>query len=322
MHLLEVDQLSVLFKRGYNQITAVKGLSFSVDAGGCLAIVGESGSGKSTTAKTIMGILEKNAQVTSGSVVFQGKDLLTMKKREKKQLMGKDIAMVFQNPMTSLNPSYTVYQQIVEVYRTHLKTRADYTEEIRALLRKVELPDPDSIMGKYPHELSGGMRQRICIAMAWALNPALLIADEPTSALDVCTQAEILRLMKRMAKDSGTAIVLITHDLGVVAELADRVMVLYAGECMEMRDIVSFFQSPQHPYARGLLMARPHNFDTRFHVIEGSLNPLQSAASPCAFYERCRERTALCETCCPPDVVLEKTGFVRCHLASVENGGM
>lgn len=322
MDLLKVEDLTVAFQLGYQQITAVRQLSFSLNAGECLAIVGESGSGKSTTAKAVMGILGRNARVVSGRILFWGQDLLKMSRHEKRQIMGRDIAMVFQNPMTSLDPSYTVFHQIQEIYRTHLKSRGNYLEEIRQLLRKVEFPDPDSILNKYPHELSGGMRQRVAIAMAWALNPAVLIADEPTSALDVCTQAEILRLMKHMAKESGTAVILITHDLGVVAELADRVLVMYAGERMESQKVMDFFQSPKHPYSRGLLEARPQNFRHRFQVIPGNVQLLPDTHHQCPFYNRCRDRIPECENCRPQDTTIGQTGVVRCHLASSREGGI
>ena len=316
MKLLSVHDLSVSFRGGYHDIPALKGLSFSLDRGECLAVVGESGSGKSTAAKAIMGILEKNAMVASGSILFQGKDLLSMKRKERRGLMGRDMAMVFQNPMTSLNPSYTIYQQLREVFRTHCNPRGSYRDEVLALLKKVELPNPEAVMEQYPFELSGGMRQRISLAMACALKPSLIIADEPTSALDVCTQAELIQLLKRIAKEAGSAIMFITHDLGVVAELADRVLVLYAGERMEEQPVKDFFSTPRHPYARGLLLARPHNFNGRFSVIEGTLKAPAAENLRCAFFDRCREKCPLCAQELPPDVPLPSGGTVRCHLAS------
>lgn len=318
MELLSISDLTVVFQLGYQRVTAVRNLSFSLHAGECLAIVGESGSGKSTTAKAIMGILGQNARITSGSIYFQGSDLLQMSKKEKRHRIGRDLAMIFQNPMTSLNPAYTIQQQMQEIYRTHLNPREDYLEQICHLLHKVEFSDPDSILKKYPHELSGGMRQRISIAMAWALNPAVLIADEPTSALDVCTQAEVLRLLERMAKECGTAVVLITHDLGVVAELANRVMVMYQGERMEMQDVDGFFRSAQHPYAKGLLMARPHNFNGRFQVIEGNAQSHPDEFQRCPFYNRCRERLPECAIQRPPDFAIGTAGVVKCFLASTQ----
>lgn len=233
MEVLRVKDLSVLFHQGYGTVLALNKLSFSILPGECLAIVGESGSGKSTTAKAIMGILGNNAQISSGTITFQGKNLLTLEKRKLRLLMGKDISMVFQDPTTVLDPSYTIYHQLQEVFRAHLDRRGDYHDEIIDLLKEMEFPDPERIMHSYPFELSGGMRQRISLAMAWALHPRLIIADEPTSALDVCTQADLLRLFRQMVKKNGTSLIIITHDLGVVAELADRVLVLYNGERME-----------------------------------------------------------------------------------------
>ena len=232
-----------------------------------------------------MGILGNNAQISSGTITFQGKNLLTLEKRKLRLLMGKDISMVFQDPTTVLDPSYTIYHQLQEVFRAHLDRRGDYHDEIIDLLKEMEFPDPERIMHSYPFELSGGMRQRISLAMAWALHPRLIIADEPTSALDVCTQADLLRLFRQMVKKNGTSLIIITHDLGVVAELADRVLVLYNGERMEERFVNDFFRSPQHPYSKGLLKARPHHFNGRFGVIEGNTKTTSIPKNSCIFFK-------------------------------------
>lgn len=311
MEVLRVKDLSVLFHQGYGTVLALNKLSFSILPGECLAIVGESGSGKSTTAKAIMGILGNNAQISSGTITFQGKDLLTLEKRKLRLLMGKDISMVFQDPMTVLDPSYTIYHQLQEVFRAHLDRRGDYHDEIIDLLKEMEFPDPERIMHSYPFELSGGMRQRISLAMAWALHPRLIIADEPTSALDVCTQADLIRLFRQMVKKNGTSLIIITHDLGVVAELADRVLVLYNGERMEERLVNDFFRSPQHPYSKGLLKARPHHFNGRFGVIEGNAKTTSIPKNSCIFFNRCIESSDICMKKNPPDVNFPN-GVVRC----------
>lgn len=267
MGLLEVKNLSVSFKAANGRVYAVSDLSFSLKKGKCLAIVGESGSGKSVTALTIMRILEKNASIDGGQIFLGGRDILKMKEKEMQGIRGKQISMIFQDPMTALNPSYTVYSQISELYRLHGRYKKDVRHEIIELLGRLHIPEPEIVLKKYPFELSGGMCQRIVIAMAFALKPDIIIADEPTTALDVSTQAEILKLLKEMSEDTGSSVLLITHDMGVVAEMADEVIAMYCGKKVEEKAVEEFFRNPEHPYTKGLLKARPENFNGRFYTL-------------------------------------------------------
>ena len=264
MELLKIKNLSVSFKVACGRVHAVNDLSFSLQKGKCLAIVGESGSGKSVTALSIMRILETNASVDGGQIFFEGRNILAVKEKEMQSIRGKQISMIFQDPMTALNPSYTVYRQIAELYKLHRKAAENVKQEITELLGRLHIPNPELILKKYPFELSGGMCQRIVIAMAFALKPDIIIADEPTTALDVSTQAEILKLLKELSEDTGSAVLLITHDMGVVAEMADEVMVMYNGRRVEKKEAEEFFRNPEHPYTKGLLRARPENFNGRF----------------------------------------------------------
>lgn len=310
--ILKVQDLSVSFASISGCIYAVNHLSFKLQKGECLAIVGESGSGKSVTARAILRILEPNASVDSGEIIFDGRNLCELKEKEMRGVRGNRIAMVFQDPMNALNPSYSIYKQLREVYQIHGDWRKNYKEEIIRLLGRVNIPEPEKMLDRYPFELSGGMRQRVILAMACALDPDVIIADEPTSALDVSTQAEILELMKEMAREMGSAILLITHDMGVVAEMADRVLVMYCGRKAEERDVESFFKHPCHPYTIGLLDARPQHFDGRFHTILGTVPPGNQRQDGCAFAERCEYATKRCRTEIPKEVVLNDGGIVNC----------
>ncbi len=261
MALLEVDRLGVNF----GGFKAVDGVSFAVDAGEVVGVVGESGSGKSVTALALMGLIEAPGQVSAERLAFDGRDLLAMPERERRRMLGRDIAMIFQDPMTSLNPCFTVAFQLMETLRIHeggsktaLRARA------LQLLRDVEIPDAERRLDAYPHQLSGGMSQRVMVAMAIACNPRLLIADEPTTALDVTIQAQMLALLLRLQRERGMALVLITHDLGVVAEIAQRVLVMYAGQVVETAAVPRVFEAPRHPYTEALLSALPeHNIGAR-----------------------------------------------------------
>src|SRR3989454_1125156 len=258
MALLEVRNLKTHFRTDDGIVRAVDGISFSVEKGQTLGIVGESGSGKSVTCLTIMGLNAKRNTTSSGEAIWKGKNLLTMKPRELRDLRGNDISMIFQDPMTSLNPVHTIGRQLVEAVQLH----RDVTKKVaraRALelLKAVGIPRADSRIDDYPHQFSGGMRQRAMIAMALINSPDLLIADEPTTALDVTTQAQILKLMEDLQKEFGSAIIMITHDLGVVAEIADDVVVMYAAEIAEEGSVQSIFSRPHHPYTWGLLGSLP-----------------------------------------------------------------
>ncbi len=289
--LLEVQDLHTRFDTDEGELAAVDGVSFRIDAGKTLAIVGESGCGKSVTALSIMGLLAQPAgHVSAGSVRFEGQELIGMPTRELQDLRGNAMAMIFQEPMSSLNPAFTIGEQIVETLLRHRPiTRTQAEARALDVLRQVRMAAPEQRLHEYPHKLSGGMRQRAMIAMALACEPRLLIADEPTTALDVTIQAQILDLRRTLQAETGTAIVLITHDLGVVAEMADHVLVMYAGQVVEQASAHAIFSEPQHPYTVGLLGALPRLDEqrTRLAAIEGQLpNPLHPPHG-CRFAPRC-----------------------------------
>jgi dipeptide transport system ATP-binding protein len=260
MALLEIKNLSVGFETSTGQFMAVQGIDLSVDAREVLAIVGESGSGKSVAMLAVMGLLPKSATVTADSMTFDGHDMLKMTTRRKREIVGRDVAMIFQEPMASLNPCFTVGFQLEEVLRFHMKMDAK-TRRKRAieLLQQVGIPTPEERLNSYPHQMSGGQCQRVMIAIAIACNPKLLIADEPTTALDVTIQKQILDLLVSLQVKYGMGLIMITHDMGVVAETADRVIVQYKGSKMEEADVLSLFESPKSPYTRALLSALPEN---------------------------------------------------------------
>jgi oligopeptide/dipeptide ABC transporter ATP-binding protein len=290
MPLLEVRDLRTTFTTDDGIVAAVDGVSFDVQAGRTLAIVGESGCGKSVTALSVMGLLAQQARQVRGSIRFEGRELIGLSAREWQDLRGDRIAMIFQEPMSSLNPAFTIGEQIVEVLLRHRRlTRVQAAQRALAMLQKVRVPAPSQRFHDHPHRLSGGMRQRAMIAMALACEPRLLIADEPTTALDVTIQAQILDLMHTLQKETGTAIVLITHDLGVVAESADDVLVMYAGRAMEQASVRDLFAQPQHPYTVGLLGSIPRlaGGSARLAAIEGQVpSPLRMPAG-CRFAQRC-----------------------------------
>ncbi|MGI4896579.1 MAG: ABC transporter ATP-binding protein [Janthinobacterium lividum] len=296
--LLEVEDLRVQFSRGGQRTTAVDGVSFSVGAGEVVGLVGESGCGKSVTSLAIMGLLPARGASVTGSVRFEGTELLTMAPRALARRRGKDLAMVFQDPMTSLNPVLTLGRQITEVLRAHTElSRGAATREAVDLLGRVGIPDPRRRMGEFPHQLSGGMRQRVLIAIALACSPRLIIADEPTTALDVTIQAQVLDLLTTLVRESGTAMVLITHDLGVVAGTCDRVNVLYAGRVVESATRRQLFASPRHRYTKGLLDAVPRvdaPAGTPLHPVPGSVRDLLAWDEGCAFSPRCARADDAC----------------------------
>ena len=265
MALLEVSDLGVEFGTDAAPFRAVDNVSLHVDAGEVLGIVGESGSGKSVTALALMGLIDEPGRVHAQRMSFDGRDLLTMPLKERRSLLGKDIAMIFQDPMASLNPCFTVEFQLVETLRLHEGgSRKALRARALELLKQVEIPDAERRLSAYPHQLSGGMSQRVMVAMAIACNPRLLIADEPTTALDVTIQAQMLALLIRLQRERGMALVLITHDLGVVAEVAQRVLVMYAGQVVETAHVPDIFEAPRHPYTEALLSALPeHNIGQR-----------------------------------------------------------
>ena len=315
--LLSVKNLSTEFPVKKGIVRAVEDVSFDVDSGEILAIVGESGSGKSVTSLSVMGLLAEPGHVAGGSIEFEGRDLVALSEKEYRQLRGNDMAMIFQEPMTSLNPVYRVGNQIVEAIRTHEKiSKKDARERAIDLLRKVGIPSPEKRIDDYPHQMSGGMRQRVMIAMALACNPKLLIADEPTTALDVTIQAQILDLLRRLRDDTGMAVLLITHDLGVVSETADRVVVMYCGQVVEEAEVRTLFDHPMHPYTLGLLKSipRPEDDDTkRLYMIKGMVpNPLEMPPG-CHFSDRCDSCMDICRQKVPG--LVDINGHkVRCFL--------
>ncbi|MCB7038943.1 ABC transporter ATP-binding protein [Eggerthella sinensis] len=315
--LLSVKNLSTEFPVKKGIVRAVEDVSFDVDAGEILAIVGESGSGKSVTSLSVMGLLAEPGHVAGGSMEFEGKDLTKLSEKQYRELRGNDMAMIFQEPMTSLNPVYRVGKQITEAIRTHEKvSKAEAKTRAVDLLRKVGIPSPEARINDYPHQMSGGMRQRVMIAMALACNPKLLIADEPTTALDVTIQAQILDLLRRLRDDTGMAVLLITHDLGVVSETADRVVVMYCGQVVEEADVRELFDHPMHPYTLGLLKSIPRLEDDdtkRLYMIKGMVpNPLEMPPG-CHFSDRCDSCMDICRQQIP-DLVDLDGHKVRCFL--------
>ena len=298
--LLQVEGLRTSFKlEGGGEFSPVDGVSFSVHAGRTLGIVGESGCGKSVTSLSIMGLLPKGqGRVSAGSVVFEGRDLAQLNPDEMRHLRGNRMAMIFQEPMTSLNPAFTIGQQLIEGIRCHQDISAEQARlHAIEMLRRVRISSPEQRIDQYPHKLSGGMRQRVMIAMALSCRPRLLIADEPTTALDVTIQAQVLDLMRSLREETGTAIILITHDLGVIAELADDVVVMYAGRVVERAPVTQLFAMPQHPYTIGLLGSIPkmHGEQDRLNAIEGQVPTPMSQTSGCRFAPRCPFAVAQCK---------------------------
>jgi peptide/nickel transport system ATP-binding protein len=306
MALLEVEKLQTHFRTEYGVSRAVNGVSFTLNAGETLAIVGESGCGKSVTAMSILRLIPQPPGKSAGGIRFQGRDLLTLPEPEMRRIRGNDISMIFQEPMTSLNPVLTIGRQITETLALHQKLdKAAATARAVEMLRLANIPEPERRITQYPHELSGGMRQRVMIAMALACDPKLLIADEPTTALDVTVQAQILDLMRQLKEKTGTAIILITHDLGVVAEMAERVIVMYAGKVVEEASAQDLFARPQHPYTRALLGSMPHlkggtGEHKRLAEIPGVVPALTRRIDGCIFAPRCSQAVDHCRAHYPP----------------------
>jgi peptide/nickel transport system ATP-binding protein len=317
--LLEVTDLSVRFETDDGPVHAVDRLSFTVERGEVLGIVGESGCGKTVTCLSLLRLLPDTA-VISGNAMFDGVDLLTLGGRQLRRVRGREISFVFQEPSTSLNPVFTIGRQIGEVLRTHLGlSRRETRMRTVELLRLVHIPAPERRLDEYPHQLSGGMRQRVMIAMALACDPKVLIADEPTTALDVTTQASILGLMREIRERLGTAIVLVTHDLGVVADIADRVLVIYAGRKAEEAPTVALFAEPQHPYTIALLGAIPRGSGSgevdgtrRLREIPGRVPSLRELPTGCAFAERCPRADELSRTQVPELRAVRPGHLVAC----------
>lgn len=318
--LLQVNNLRVSYRVHDGEVQAVRGVNFSVGKGEAVAIVGESGCGKSVTAQSIMRLIPMPpGEIKAGSSIrFQNRELLELSEQEMRRVRGKEIGMIFQDPMTSLNPTMTVGGQIMEGLKLHLNmSGAEAKERALELLDLVGIPNPQTRLKQYPHEFSGGMRQRVMIAIALACNPALVIADEPTTALDVTIQAQILRLMKDLQEKLGTSIIMITHDLGIVADMCDRVVVMYAGKVVEQGTKWEVFKSPQHPYTKGLLKSVPRiNRDRNEPLvpIKGTPPDLIKPPAGCAFYDRCPYAMNICKRQDAPDFDMSDTHTARCWL--------
>jgi peptide/nickel transport system ATP-binding protein len=322
MTLLEVQDLHVSFATRDGIVRAVDGVSLSVDRGRTLGVVGESGSGKSVTALSIMGLTRAPNATIGGRVVLDGVDLLTLPYGELEQIRGRRVAMIFQDPLSSLHPFYKVGWQIEEAIRAHEDVSRDVARRrARDALAEVRIPNPDERLDSYPHELSGGMRQRVMIAMALVLDPELLIADEPTTALDVTVQAQILELVRELQEQRGTSVLLITHDLGVVAETADEVAVMYAGRVLEHAQVETVLGAPEHPYTWGLLRSLPRPDvpqDERLEPIEGTPPSLIEVPSGCPFHPRCPYAFDVCPREVPELAGSQPGHEVACHLPAHE----
>jgi peptide/nickel transport system ATP-binding protein len=321
--LLEVNNLEIKFRNHETEVVAVTGVSFDIHEGETVGLVGESGCGKSVTSLTIMGLLPNPpGRVSKGNIHFEGQDLLALSPSAMRDIRGNRISMIFQEPMTSLNPVFTIGKQLDEAILLHRNISKKEARAINVdMLRKVGIPRAESIAKEYPHQLSGGMRQRVMIAMALACQPKLLIADEPTTALDVTVQAQILDLMRRMRDETGTSILMITHDLGVVAEMCDRVLVMYAGQVVEEADVVTLFTEPKHPYTLGLLQSIPqlHKKVSRLPSIPGQVPALSKMPQGCRFAPRCTHVMDKCLSQNPELISLKDGHKCRCWL--YEKGG-
>ena len=323
-YLLEVDDLHTFFKTKKGIVKAVNGVSYRVEPGKTLGIVGESGSGKSVSAMSILKLLDGNGYIDSGTITFKGRNLAECTINDMYQIRGNEISVIFQEPMTSLNPVYTIEKQLNEVYLTHQKiTKKEASEKSLEMLKAVKIPNPESVMKQFPHQLSGGMRQRV-IAMALACEPSLLIADEPTTALDVTIQAQILKLMNELKKEKGTSILFITHDLGVINQMADEVAVMYCGQVVEMckaRTIFAKETTCSHPYTEGLMTSIPR-LDTpvgaRLEAIPGAVPHPLNLPKGCKFAPRCKYATEKCMNEEPKLELAEDNHLIRCFYPDKE----
>lgn len=323
--ILQIKDLKVSFQSGKKLLPAVDGISFELREGEILGIVGESGSGKSVTSLATMGLIPSPpGKIENGEIIFEGKDLKNISEKEWRKIRGNQISMIFQEPMTSLNPLFTVGNQLMEAIALHtnLSKREAIVRSIE-LLKLVGIPRAEGILKEHPHQLSGGMRQRVMIAMAMACNPKVLIADEPTTALDVTIQAQILALMKDLNKKTNTSIILITHDLGVVAEICERVIVMYAGQIVEQGDVRRILKDPQHPYTKGLLKSVPdlRGKKDRLYSIPGTVPTPGTVLKGCRFAARCAEAFGRCHIESPDLFKMENVGHeVRCFLHTLKEG--
>ena len=316
--LLQVIDLHTSFKTDKGEVKAVNGVSYTLEAGKSLGIVGESGSGKSVSAYSIMQILDGNGHITQGKVLFKGEDITNYTAKQMEDFRGKHCSMIFQDPMTSLNPVYTVGNQITEAIRTHNKnvSQKEADEKAREMLELVGINEAGRRLKQYPHELSGGMRQRVMIAMALVSEPSILIADEPTTALDVTIQAQILELMMDLQKKLGMAIIIVTHDLGVIAQMSDEIVVMYGGRICERGTAEDIFYNPCHEYTKGLLRSIPSasNMKKKLVPIAGSPINLLNMPEGCAFCARCDAAMKVCLKQVPPELRIDDTHLASCWI--------
>lgn len=321
-HLLEVNDLHVSFFTHAGEVKAVNGVSYHLDSGKVLGIVGESGSGKSVSVNAMMQLLVHPGKVVGGSIIFDGKDVVNMPLKEMRDLRGKDLGMIFQDPMTSLNPVYTIGNQLIETLKQHTDMTTEQARERSIeMLKLVGINNPEQRMKQYPHEFSGGMRQRAMIAMTLLCNPKLLIADEPTTALDVTIQAQILELMKELKNKINSAIILITHDLGIISDICDEVIVMYAGRIVEHGSIDDIFYRTAHPYTKGLLRCLPRLDTDRsepLEPIEGTPVDLLALPAGCPFASRCDKCMKLCLKEMPPEYTINEGHVSSCWLHAIE----
>ena len=325
MSLLELKDLHTFFKTKKGIVKAVNGVSYSVEAGKTLGVVGESGSGKSVSAMSILHLIDANGYIDSGEIWFDGREVSHLSIDELYKIRGNEISVIFQEPMTSLNPVFTVEKQMIEPFMVHQgMTKKEAKKHVIDMLKDVKIPNPEIVAKQYPFELSGGMRQRVMIAMALACKPKLLIADEPTTALDVTIQAQILKLMNELKKEKGTAIMFITHDLGVINQMADDVAVLYCGQVVEMATVDTIFDgktSYQHPYTEGLMLSIPRldtPVNTRLEVIPGSVPHPLNLPKGCKFCTRCKYATDKCREIEPEYREVAPGHMIRCHYPEKE----
>ena len=321
--LLRVQGLKTYYEAQSRVVPAVDDVDLTLNKGEMLGIVGESGCGKSTVARSLIGLIDRSyTKIVGGTAMFHDRDLLKLSEKEMNEVRGKQISMIFQNPLTSLNPVFTIENQIAEILKIHTGlNRRQIHERCLEMMRLVGIPAPEQRLKDYPHQLSGGMQQRVIIAIALACNPEIIIADEPTTALDVTIQAQILELIRSINRQYGTGMILITHNMGIVAQMCDRIMVMYGGVCVEQGDITQIFRNPQHPYTRGLLNAIPsiESDKEELFTIEGVVPRFSYPVTRCRFADRCDCSTETCFRSEPPIVHLTDGRQVRCHL--FEEGG-